>query len=103
MHGKRFPKPPTSAGKKLWSESVVECDIEESETEPCGLYSKRLCLRPRLEMNSNDIEEHHQELSTEELMGLHIVSQPEVTEERLSDEEQVIVKQQSSNEIRETP
>ncbi|GBL78699.1 hypothetical protein AVEN_65264-1 [Araneus ventricosus] len=34
----------TSAWKKLWSESVAECDIEVSETVvPCGAYSQRDC------------------------------------------------------------
>ncbi|GBL83142.1 hypothetical protein AVEN_54864-1 [Araneus ventricosus] len=34
----------TSAWKKFWSDSVVECDIEESETVPNGAYSKRDCV-----------------------------------------------------------
>ncbi|GBN50912.1 hypothetical protein AVEN_49257-1 [Araneus ventricosus] len=34
----------TSAWKKFWSESIVECDIEESETVPCGAYSQRDCV-----------------------------------------------------------
>ncbi|GBM91802.1 hypothetical protein AVEN_194200-1 [Araneus ventricosus] len=44
-----------------------------------------------LEVDSNDIdelvEEHNQELTTEELMELHCVSQQEVMEESLSEEE----------------
>ncbi|GBO41452.1 hypothetical protein AVEN_115735-1 [Araneus ventricosus] len=34
----------TCAWKKLWSESVVECDTEESETAPCGAYSQQDCV-----------------------------------------------------------
>ncbi|GBL81027.1 hypothetical protein AVEN_274093-1 [Araneus ventricosus] len=30
----------TSAWKKLWPESFVECDIEESEIMLCGAYSQ---------------------------------------------------------------
>ncbi|GBN05474.1 hypothetical protein AVEN_240465-1 [Araneus ventricosus] len=32
----------TSAWKNLCSESVVEYDIEESETVPCGAYNQRV-------------------------------------------------------------
>ncbi|GBL89459.1 hypothetical protein AVEN_87808-1 [Araneus ventricosus] len=32
-----------SAWKKLWSERVVECDIQESEIVSCGAYSQRDC------------------------------------------------------------
>ncbi|GBN32682.1 hypothetical protein AVEN_55928-1 [Araneus ventricosus] len=53
-----------------------------------------------LEVNSNDIdklvEEHGQELTTEELMELHCVSRQEIVEE-----EEVIAKQQSSSVRRE--
>ncbi|GBO02731.1 hypothetical protein AVEN_57555-1 [Araneus ventricosus] len=34
----------TSARKKLWKESVVECDIGESETVTCGANSQRGCV-----------------------------------------------------------
>ncbi|GBM93501.1 hypothetical protein AVEN_274827-1 [Araneus ventricosus] len=34
----------TSACKKLWPESVVECDIEVSETVPCEAYSQGDCV-----------------------------------------------------------
>ena len=48
------------------------------------------------------VEEHSQELTTEELMELHCVSQQEVVEESLSEEEEeVTAKQQSSGAIRE--
>ncbi|GBO19960.1 hypothetical protein AVEN_45192-1 [Araneus ventricosus] len=57
-----------------------------------------------LELDSNYIdelvEEHNLELTTEELMELHCVSQQEVMEESLSEKE-VTAKQQSSSAIRE--
>ncbi|GBM36937.1 hypothetical protein AVEN_132194-1 [Araneus ventricosus] len=65
----------TSSWKKRLPENVVECNIGESETLPCGAYSQRDCAFAkirRLEVDSNDIddlvEEHSQELTTEELM-----------------------------------
>ncbi|GBN54890.1 hypothetical protein AVEN_19155-1 [Araneus ventricosus] len=58
-----------------------------------------------LEADSNDIdeleEEHGQELTTDELMKLHCVSQQEVVEESLSEVEKVTGKQQSYGAIRE--
>ncbi|GBO32294.1 hypothetical protein AVEN_156748-1 [Araneus ventricosus] len=87
---------------KLWSESVVECDLGphvnngksdvsqpnrgyqnrrlgDSTCEACG---QRNCV---FEVDSNDIDElaedHNQELTTEELMELHCVSQQEVMED----------------------
>ncbi|GBN21849.1 hypothetical protein AVEN_233600-1 [Araneus ventricosus] len=43
-HGKGVTKRTlTSVWKKLWPESTVEFDIEESETVPCGAYSQRDC------------------------------------------------------------
>ncbi|GBO28405.1 hypothetical protein AVEN_21449-1 [Araneus ventricosus] len=53
--------------------------------------------------DSDELEEDHsQVLTTEELMGLHCVSQQEVVEETLSKEEgKVTAKQQSSGVIRE--
>ncbi|GBM40386.1 hypothetical protein AVEN_106132-1 [Araneus ventricosus] len=78
--GRGFQENPHFCWKKLWSETVVECDIEESETEPCGAYSHlRLHLTKirGLEVDSNDIdelvEEHNQKLTTEELMELQSV------------------------------
>ncbi|GBL85930.1 PHD finger protein 3 [Araneus ventricosus] len=57
----------------------------------------------RLEVDSNEIdelvEEYNKELTTKELMELHFVSQQEVMEESLSEEE--TAKQQSSSAIRE--
>ncbi|GBM28002.1 hypothetical protein AVEN_217902-1 [Araneus ventricosus] len=61
----------------------------------------------RLEVDSDDIdelvEEHNQELTTEKLMELHFVSQQEIMDESLSEEEEVTAKQQSSSAIREMP
>ncbi|GBO34082.1 hypothetical protein AVEN_15363-1 [Araneus ventricosus] len=58
-----------------------------------------------LEVDSYDIdefvEEHNQDRSTEELMELHCVSQQEVMEESLTEEEEVTAKQQPSSAIRE--
>ncbi|GBO17898.1 hypothetical protein AVEN_12175-1 [Araneus ventricosus] len=57
-----------------------------------------------VEVDNNDIdelvEEHSQELITEELMNLHCVSQQGV-EESLLEEEKVTAKQQFSGEIKE--
>ncbi|GBL88829.1 hypothetical protein AVEN_158945-1 [Araneus ventricosus] len=86
----------TSAWKKFWQESVVECDIEESETVSTlwSLYSTRLCLAKirGVEVNSNDIDELVAEYSTEELMELHCVSQQVITKS-LTEEEVVTAKQ----------
>ncbi|GBM93457.1 hypothetical protein AVEN_180236-1 [Araneus ventricosus] len=82
----------TSDWKKLWSESVVEYDIEESETVACGAYSQRQrdCVFGQdqgLELDSNDIDELVEELSleltTEELMELHCVAQQKVMDQRV--------------------
>ncbi|PNF21866.1 hypothetical protein B7P43_G05279 [Cryptotermes secundus] len=97
----------TSAWKKLWPDSVVECDFEGFEIVPVEPVVNEIVSLAKimgLEVNNNDIdelvEEHSQELSTEELMELHCVSQKEVVEESLSEEE-VTAKQQSSGAIRE--
>ncbi|GBN48674.1 hypothetical protein AVEN_201067-1, partial [Araneus ventricosus] len=60
--------------------SVVDCDIEESETlEPIVNEIVSLVKIRGLEVGSNNIdefvEEHNQELSKIELMELHCVSQ----------------------------
>ncbi|GBM08269.1 Tigger transposable element-derived protein 1 [Araneus ventricosus] len=100
----------TSAWKKLWPESVVECEFEEPETVPVDPVVYEIVSLAKivgLEVDSNDIEqlveEHNQELTTEELLELHRVSQQEVEEGSLSEEEDEAIteKQQSSTEIRE--
>ncbi|PNF30455.1 hypothetical protein B7P43_G12495 [Cryptotermes secundus] len=97
----------TSAWKKLWPERVVECDFEGFEIVPVEPVVNEIVSLAKimgLEVGNNDIdelvEEHSQELTTEELMELHCVSQQEVVEESLSEEE-VTAKQQSSGAIRE--
>ncbi|GBM60473.1 hypothetical protein AVEN_239852-1 [Araneus ventricosus] len=58
-----------------------------------------------LEVDNYDIdelvEEHSQELTTEELMELHCVSKQEVVEKSLSGEEEVTTKQKSSKAMRD--
>lgn len=95
-----------SAWKKLWPEGVVECDFEGFETVPMKPVVNEivsLATIMGLEVDASDIEElveeHSQELTTEELVELHCVSQQEVLEDSLSEE--VAEKQQSSGEIRE--
>ncbi|GBO26528.1 hypothetical protein AVEN_253957-1 [Araneus ventricosus] len=99
----------TSVWKKLWPDRVVERDSEGFETvpvEPAVNEIVSLVKIGGLEVDSNDIdelvEEHSQELSTEELAELHCASQQEVVEESLSEkDEEVTAKQQSSDAIRE--
>ncbi|GBM89475.1 hypothetical protein AVEN_187046-1 [Araneus ventricosus] len=73
-----------SPWKKLWSVSVVECDIEESQTVVEPIINEIVSLDKirRLAVDTNAVneivEEHNQELTTEELMELHCVSQQEV-------------------------
>ncbi|PNF35334.1 hypothetical protein B7P43_G02588 [Cryptotermes secundus] len=100
----------TSAWKKLWPESIVECDFEGFAVVPVEPVVNKIVSLAKimgLEVDNNDIddllEEHSQELTTEELMELHCVSQQEVVEESFSEEEEeeVTAKQQSSGAIRE--
>ncbi|GBM27278.1 hypothetical protein AVEN_208439-1 [Araneus ventricosus] len=62
-----------------------------------------LALTSRVDDNDIDglEEEHIQELTIEELMELHCVSQHVVVEESLSEKEEVTAKQQFSGAIRE--
>ncbi|PNF19045.1 hypothetical protein B7P43_G11706 [Cryptotermes secundus] len=96
----------TSAWKKLWPESVAECDFEGFETVPVEPVVNEIVSLIKimgLEVDNNDIDElvekHSQELTTEELMEFHCVSQQEVVEKSLSEEEEeeedVTAKQQS--------
>ncbi|PNF27366.1 hypothetical protein B7P43_G01189 [Cryptotermes secundus] len=99
----------TSAWKKLWLESIVECDFEGFEIVPVEPVVNEIVSLAKimgLEVDNSDIdelvEEHIQELTTEELMEFHCVSQQEVVEESLSEEEQeVTAKQESSGTIGE--
>ncbi|GBM99854.1 hypothetical protein AVEN_204383-1 [Araneus ventricosus] len=67
----------TSAWKKLWPESVVECAIEESETvlvEPILNEIVSLAKIRGLEVDIDEfVEERNQDLATEELTELHCV------------------------------
>ncbi|GBM83036.1 hypothetical protein AVEN_238786-2 [Araneus ventricosus] len=102
MHGKgrepTLPEPKrtrTSAWKKLWPKSDVECDFEESETVSEESVLNEIVSLTKVmgqEMNTNDIhellEEHNQELTTEELMDLQCVSQQEAVKESLLEKEE---------------
>ncbi|GBM49309.1 hypothetical protein AVEN_38102-1 [Araneus ventricosus] len=84
--------------KKLWADSVVGCDIEESETLYCGAMVNEIVSLAKikgLEVDSNAIEE------PAELIELHCVSYEEVMEESLTEEEEVTAKTQSSSSIKE--
>ncbi|GBM77048.1 hypothetical protein AVEN_79059-1 [Araneus ventricosus] len=81
------------------AESIVECDIEEPGSvpvEPIVIEIVSLAKIWGLEVDSNNIdelvEEHNQELTTEELMELHCVSQQEVMEQSLSEWKEVTIK-----------
>ncbi|GBN91208.1 hypothetical protein AVEN_52973-1 [Araneus ventricosus] len=79
-----------SFGLKLLS-NVTLRSLRKSPVEPEFNDIVPLSKILALEVDSNDIdelvEEQKQELTTEELMELHCVSQQEVIEESLSDEE----------------
>ena len=97
-----------SAWKKLWPESVAECEVagfEEVFEDPVINEIVSVSKILGLDVNKNDInellEEHSQELTTEELMELQSISHQEDVDERLSVDEEDAAKQQSSNEIRE--
>lgn len=98
----------TSAWKKLWPECVVECNIEEFETvrvDPVVNEIVSLATIMGVEVDNNDIdelvEEQNRELTTDELMELHRVSQQEMMESLSDKEDEVTTKQQSSSAIRE--
>ncbi|XP_071977828.1 methionine aminopeptidase 1D, mitochondrial isoform X1 [Engystomops pustulosus] len=83
----------TSAWAKLWSDSFVGHDIEGcAEFEPIVDEIVFLGKAMGLEVNEDDIEElveeHGQELTTEELMDLHCEQQKEVMEVILTGKEE---------------
>ncbi|XP_022909635.2 tigger transposable element-derived protein 1-like [Onthophagus taurus] len=95
-----------SAWKKLWPESVVECHSEKVDTldvEPLVNEIVSLANTIGLEVNSNDIdelvEEHNQDLTTEELTELLRLSQQEDEKESVSDKK--TLKEPSSDAIKE--
>ncbi|XP_046989444.1 uncharacterized protein LOC124594967 [Schistocerca americana] len=99
----------TSAWEKLWAECVIECNSEafvSVPVEPVVNEIMSLAKRMGLEMKNNDIDElvedHSQEMTTEELVELQCVSQKEAVESSSEEEEEVTAKQQSSGTIRET-
>ncbi|GBL78100.1 hypothetical protein AVEN_143394-1 [Araneus ventricosus] len=82
-----------------------EKNLRQYPVDPIVNEIESLAKIRGLEVDSNDIgelvEEHSQELTTEELMELHCVSQQEVMEKSLSEEEKVTAKQQSSRTKKE--
>lgn len=95
-----------SAWKELWPESVIECDFEGQEADTAETVIQEIVYLANimeLVADNNDInelvEEHNQELTTEELTALHRVLQQEIIEDCLSVEEEE-GKEQSSDEIR---
>nr|XP_033807654.1 tigger transposable element-derived protein 1-like [Geotrypetes seraphini] len=99
-----------SAWRKLWSDCVLDYDLEgfAQEQEP-PIVNEIVSLGTTLglDMNEDDIqelmEERGQELTTDELMDLNLVQQQEFMKEISSEEEEEKKMEESltSNEIRE--
>ena len=98
-----------SAWKKLWPASVAERNFEGFEPQPepeDAVLEEILSLGKSMglevdEADVNDlVEEHQQELTTDELQELQTMLQSEVVEE-MSSEEEVEVEEVSSREIKE--
>ncbi|GBM00931.1 hypothetical protein AVEN_151388-1 [Araneus ventricosus] len=92
MHRKGLPREPSlllgrSFGRTVLS-NVTLRSLRQYPVEPIVNEIASLANSRGLELNSNDIDEfmdeHNQELSTEELMELHCVLQQEVMKESLS-------------------
>ncbi|GBL83420.1 hypothetical protein AVEN_110718-1 [Araneus ventricosus] len=109
MHGKRLPREHSLLlgrrfGRRVLSNVTLrnlrQCPVERIANEIVS-FAKIMGL----EVDSNDIdelvEEHSHDLTNEELMELHCVSQQEVVKDSLPEEEEIIAKQQSSSAIRE--
>ncbi|GBM99723.1 hypothetical protein AVEN_188206-1 [Araneus ventricosus] len=98
-HGKGLPREPLLLLGRSFGRSLRQYLVYPIVTETVPLAKIR-----ELEVDSNDIdelvEEHSRELTAEELMELHCVSQQEVMEESLTEEENVTAKQQSSSAIK---
>ncbi|GBN79228.1 hypothetical protein AVEN_13100-1 [Araneus ventricosus] len=97
--------PRRSFGRKGLS-NVTLMSLRQYPVEPIVNEIASLAKIMGLEVD-NDIDElvedRSQGLTNEELTEFHCISQQEVVEESLSDEEEVIAKQQSSSAIREMP
>ncbi|GBM56105.1 hypothetical protein AVEN_43480-1 [Araneus ventricosus] len=82
----------TSARNKLWTKNVVECDFEDFESLPVKLVVDKIVFLAEiggLEVDNNNgidelVEEHSPDLTTEELLELHCVSQQEEQEEEVT-------------------
>ncbi|GBN16519.1 hypothetical protein AVEN_64218-1 [Araneus ventricosus] len=95
--------PRRSFGRKGLS-NVTLMSLRQYPVEPIVNEIASLAKIMGLEVD-NDIDElvedHSQGLTNEELTEFHCISQQEVVEESLSNEEEVTAKQQSSGAIRE--
>ena len=85
----------TSAWRKLWPDCLPENDVEGvAHLEEPPVVDDIVSLRKTLglEVNEADIqelvEEHEQELTTDELMDLHREQQQEIMEDISSEEEE---------------
>ncbi|GBM17474.1 hypothetical protein AVEN_193768-1 [Araneus ventricosus] len=111
MYGNGLPREPSLLlGRRFGRRVFSNAALRSLRQVPCGAYAQRDCVLGQdqgLEVDRNDIyelvEEHNQEMTIEELsdMVLSCVSQQEVTEKSLSEEEEVTAKQQYSSAIRE--
>ncbi|GBO31416.1 hypothetical protein AVEN_246318-1 [Araneus ventricosus] len=98
MHGKRLPRELSlllgrSFDRKVLS-NVILRSLRQFPVEPIVDDIVSLAMIRVLEVDKL-VEEHNKELTTDELIELHCVSQQEVMEE------EVTAKQQSSSAIRE--
>ncbi|GBM49483.1 hypothetical protein AVEN_142619-1 [Araneus ventricosus] len=99
MHGKWLPREPSLLLRRSFGRRVLwNVTLKSKRQYPVDLIIKEivsLAKSRELEVDSIDIDEHSQQLTTEELMQLHCVSQQEIIEESLTKEEEVTAKQQS--------
>ncbi|GBM49475.1 hypothetical protein AVEN_142613-1 [Araneus ventricosus] len=105
MHGKGLPRQVSLLlGKSFGRIVLSNVTLRSRRHYPVKLIVNEIVSLVKireLEVDSNDIDEHNHELTTEELMELHCVSQQEVIEESLSEEEAVTARQQYSIPIRQ--
>ncbi|GCC36385.1 hypothetical protein chiPu_0014879 [Chiloscyllium punctatum] len=94
-----------SAWKKLWPECVAGRDFEDFEEPPVVPVIVSLGKSMGLEVSEEDVEElvedHKNELPTEELQHLHEMQQEEVAEEISSEKEEGTSGNISSAEVKE--